>query len=62
MNKRDYERKRQKIRRQKRFQTNKRAASRHIPKAAKKVKVYIKDDDWIADDLDDAPNGVQYRE
>lgn len=60
MNKRDYERKRAKVKRQKRFQNNERAALRRtIPKTAQKHRGYVRDD---LDDFGDAPDGVQFRE
>jgi len=60
MNKRDYERKQAKIRRQKRFINTERAASRKtIRKTARQHKSFVKDD---FEDYTDAPDGIQFRE
>ena len=65
MRKQDYERKQAKIRRQKRFLTNERAASRKktIPKTAPKHKHQVNYDwDEGLDEGLDVPDGVQFRE
>lgn len=65
MNKRDYERKRQKDKRKRRFEKNKRATARSfVPKEDKRRKRYIKGgDDWLPNNAqEDAPDDMQFRE
>lgn len=61
MDKKDYERKRQKDKRKKRFQSTERAVSRKtFPKTARKRKDRVKE--YWDDSVEDAPDEIQFRD